>query len=174
LDGAFHTADANRGSALNKFLSDDFGRGFGIKEAMPNDLPNDFIGPPIVPFGTAFLRDQAFGTELLEVFPELEIAAATESELFGCRLGSEFTFPFEQHRQTARDFIVLWHRQRAGIADESMVLDIENRHDRSSLASRMKRAFAGGRKVSETAKLRQYKYGGQNVKLSSMVNLNKE
>jgi hypothetical protein len=28
----------------------------------------------------------------------------------------------------------------------------------------MKRTFAGGRKVWETAKLRQYKYGGQNVK----------
>jgi hypothetical protein len=110
LDGPFHTADANRGSALNKFLSDDFGRGIGIKEAMPNDLPDDFIGPTIVSFGAAFLRDQAFGTKLLELFTELKIAAATESEPLGRRLGSEFTFPFQQHRQTARDFIVLWHR----------------------------------------------------------------
>jgi hypothetical protein len=110
LDGPFHTADANRGSALNKFLSDDFGRGIGIKEAMPNDLPDDFIGPTIVSFGAAFLRDQAFGTKLLELFTELKIAAATEAELFGCGLGSEFAFAFEQHGQTVRDFIVLWYR----------------------------------------------------------------
>jgi hypothetical protein len=52
----------------------------------------------------------------------LKIAAATEPEFFGCGLGTEFTFAFEQHRQAACDFIVLRHWQRAGIADESMVL----------------------------------------------------
>jgi hypothetical protein len=38
----------------------------------------------------------------------------------------------------------------------------------------MKRACAGGRKVSETAKLRQYKYGGQNVELSSVGDMDKK
>jgi hypothetical protein len=32
----------------------------------------------------------------------------------------------------------------------------------------MKPAFAGGRTVSETAKLRQYKYGGENLTLRIM------
>jgi hypothetical protein len=77
---------------------------------MPNDLPDDFIGPTIVSFGAAFLRDQAFGTKLLELFTELKIAAATESELFGRGLGSQFAFAFEQHGQTVRDFIILWYR----------------------------------------------------------------
>ena len=73
---------------------------------MPNDLTDEVIGPPIVSFGAALVRDQAFGTELLELFPELKIAAATESELFGGGFGSELTFAFDQHRQTVRDFIV--------------------------------------------------------------------
>jgi hypothetical protein len=35
----------------------------------------------------------------------------------------------------------------------------------------MKRTFAGGRKVWATAKLRQYKYGGQNVKILNKGNI---
>lgn len=141
---------------------------------MPNDLPNDLIGPPIVSFGATFLQDQAIGTELLELSPELKIAAATESELFGCGLGTEFTFAFEQHSQAACDFIVLRDWQRAGIADESMVLELEDGHVRSSLARGMKPAFARGRTVSQTAKLRQYKYGGENITLRIIGKMGKQ
>jgi len=144
-------------------LSDDFGRGFGIEEPMPNDLTHDLIGAPIVSLGAPFLRNQAIGTELSKLFTQLKIAGATKSELFCCGLGSEFTFTFEQHRHAACDFIVLRDWQRAGIADESMLLEVEDGHGRSSLARGMKPAFAGGRTVSETAKLRQYKYGGENL-----------
>ena len=120
---------------------------------MPNDLPHDFVGPPIVSFGATFLQDQAFGTELLELFTDLKIAAATESELFGCSLGSEFTFPFEQHRQTAREFIVLRDEQCADTADESVFFEVKDRHHRSSLTRYKKRAITGGRRVLKTATL---------------------
>jgi len=62
---------------------------------MSNDLADDLIGSTVVSFGSAFLWDQAIGTGLLELFTELEIAAATESELVGRGLGTEFTFAFE-------------------------------------------------------------------------------
>jgi hypothetical protein len=172
-DGPFHTADANRGSALNEFLSDDFGRGFGIEEPMPDDLTNDLIGSSIIPFGAPFLRDQALGTELSELFTELKIAAATESVLFGCGLGSEFTFAFEQHRQAACDFIVVRHWQRAGIADESVLLEVEDRHGGSSLARGMKRAFAGGRTVSEASSQRRYKNDEEKAMLRTMDDMSK-
>jgi hypothetical protein len=54
-----------------------------------------------------------------------------------------------------------------------MLLEIEDGHGRSSLARGMKHPFAGGRRVSETAKLRQYKYGGEDFILQTIGNIGK-
>ena len=56
LDDSFHAADANRGAALDEFLSDDFGGCLGVEETVPNNLSDDFVGTTIVMFGSAFLR----------------------------------------------------------------------------------------------------------------------
>jgi len=135
---------------------------------MSNHLADDLIGSTVVSFGSAFLWDQAIGTGLLELFTELEIAAATESELLGRGLGTELTFAIEQHSETAREFILLRDGQCAQIADEGMFFEVKDRHDRSSLTRCKKPAITGGRRISETAKLRQDKYGGRNVSLKRL------
>lgn len=73
---------------------------------MTNDLANDFVGATVVSFGSAFLRDQTLGAQLLELLSKLKIALATEAELLRRGLGSQFTFPFDQHGQAAGELIV--------------------------------------------------------------------
>ncbi len=89
LNGPFHTAGADRGSALNELLRDDFGRGIGVEEAMANHLPFQLTGSPVVSFGSTFLRDQAFGSELQEPLTELKIAATAQAELLRGGLGAD-------------------------------------------------------------------------------------
>jgi hypothetical protein len=154
-------------------LGDDFCRGFGIKEAMPNDLADDLIGSTVVSLGAAFLRHQAVGAELLELLTELKIAAATESELLGCGLGSEVTLAFEQQGQTARELIILRDGQRARITDESVIFEIEDRHDRSSVEGYKKASVTGGRRISSTAQVRLCKYGGRKINMGILDNTGK-
>ena len=140
---------------------------------MSNDLADDLIGSTVVSFGSALLWDQAIGTGLLELFTELEIAAATECELLSRGLGTEFTFAFEQHSETAREFILLRDGQCAEIADEGMFFEVKDRHDRSSLTRCKKPAITGGRRILETANLRLDKYGGRNASLKRPGNIAK-
>jgi hypothetical protein len=155
LDNAFHATDANGGSGLNEFLSDDFGRRVGVEEAMSNDLPYDFVGATIVSFGSAFVGNKTLRAELLELLTELKIALARESELLGRLLRSKTTFAFQQHGKAAGDFIVLRDRQRADRARESVLPKVKLKHDRSSLKSRTKPASTGGWTIAEIARLGQ-------------------
>lgn len=137
---------------------------------MPNDLADDFVGPPVIGFGSGFLREQGVGSALLKLLSQLKIPCAAKAEFFGCDFGSEVAFAFQQHGKTLDNLIVLRDRQRAGLANKGTALEIELGHVWSSLT----RWFARGQTVSRTAKLRQYKYGVLKIKLRSMDNLGKE
>jgi hypothetical protein len=141
---------------------------------MSNDLPNQFAGPPGVLFGAAFLREQARRPGLLELLPELKITSAAEAKLLGRGLGSEFTFALQQQRQTKCDDIILRYRQTAGRTDKSMVFEVKERHDRSSVMGSKKRAFQAGRRIGPTANLRLGKYGGENINMNNLASLGNE
>jgi hypothetical protein len=52
-----------------------------------------------------------------------------------------------------------------------MFFEVKDRHDRSSLTGCKKPTTTGGRRISETAKLRQDKCGGGNASLGSQGNI---
>ena len=144
MHDSFHTADANDGSTLNEFLGDDFGRGFRIEEAMTDDLADDFAGASVVLFRSAWLGEQSLGSGFLELLSELKIALATESELLGSGLGSQFTLAFEQHGDASGHLIVLWDGETSGGTDKRIGLEVKQSQDPSSLKRSAKRASVGG------------------------------
>lgn len=73
---AFDAAGADGPARLAHFLGDDGRGGFGVEEAMANDLADQFTGTAVVTFGAAFLTDQggsSFGDKELA---ELEVSVA--------------------------------------------------------------------------------------------------
>jgi len=114
---------------LAEFLSDDFGGGIGIQEAMPDNLADHFAGASIVGLGARDFVLQGSGSLLLEALSELEIALFAVAKLSGGLDGAHaFAFPLEKHRQFVSDMIVFRDGQRTLFADEDVFLPIELNH----------------------------------------------
>lgn len=128
-DDACDAPGADGQAALAEFLGDDVRRGFGIEEAMANDLSDDFVGAPVVVFGATFLVEQRGGAACAVGLSELEIALLAEAELAGRRARSEsVAFAFEEHDEFGSEYVVDVDGQSALGTDELPELRIEGEH----------------------------------------------
>lgn len=119
---------------LSEFLSDDFGAGFGIQEAVANDLADEFLSATIFGLGASFGADQGFTPLIQKKSPELKVALAAEAE-FGCGTVNTFraAFPVDEHDKLACDFIVIENGKGTELALNAFFEKIERNHRRFSL-----------------------------------------
>jgi hypothetical protein len=103
VDGAFTDAEV----ALAEFLSDDFGAGFGIQEAVTDDLADQFLGASVIGFGAAFGAEEGRPAFFEEEGAELEVTLPAIPEFSG-RLIDAFraALALDQHGEFAGNFIV--------------------------------------------------------------------
>jgi len=133
-NGAFDAAGADGPAGLAEFLGDDLGRGFGIEEAMANDLADDFVGAARGAFGSAFLAVQGQGAALAEGVAELEIALFAEAELAcGSERPEALALAFDEHGEFAGDVVVVGDVQGSGVADKLLELEVELEHGCSTV-----------------------------------------
>jgi hypothetical protein len=126
---AFDATGTDDPAGLAEFLGNDRGGGFGIEEAMANDLADDFVGTTVVAFGTAFVILQGEGTADGESLAQLEIALFAKAEFLGGMQGSQIlALTFDEHGQFAGNFIVLGNAERPLGPDELLELKIELKH----------------------------------------------
>lgn len=81
VDDTVHGSFAYREVALSEFLGNDFRAGFRIKEAVADDLADEFLGASIVGFGPPLGAEEALPTLSKEERPELEVALTAETKL---------------------------------------------------------------------------------------------
>jgi hypothetical protein len=127
---AFDAAGTDDPAGLAEFLSKDGGGGFGIEEAMANDLADDFVGTAIVAFWAALTALQSQGAAVGESLAQLEIALFAETELAGGTQGTKLlALAFKEHGQFPSDFIVVQYAEcTVGRPDELLELEIELKH----------------------------------------------
>jgi hypothetical protein len=103
VDGAFTDAEV----ALSEFLSDDFGAGFRIQEAVTDDLADEFLGASVIGFGTPLGAKQRRAAFFEKKGAELEIALTAKAELGGGMVNAlGAAFALDKHGEFAGDFIV--------------------------------------------------------------------
>jgi hypothetical protein len=103
VDGAFTDAEV----ALSEFLSDDFGAGFRIQEAVTDDLADEFLGASVIRFGAAFGAEEGRATFLQKKGAQLEVTLTTEAEFGGGAVNAlRAAFALDEHGEFAGDFIV--------------------------------------------------------------------
>jgi hypothetical protein len=125
-DDAFDASSADDETGLTQFLSNHLGRGLGVEEAMPNDLPHQFVGASIVPLGTARLALKRCRPLLLECPANLEVPLLAEAVLLCSLAGPEpFKISFDEHRQLLRHFVVVGDRQGTKLTNQLFRLGIE-------------------------------------------------
>jgi hypothetical protein len=132
-DDPFDRARADGPAGLAEFLGDDRGGSLGVKEAMTNDLTDDFIGASVVAFGATFLVGEGQSAAADEGMAELEIALLTQAELLGGMKGAQaFALSFDKHGQFARDFIAVRNCEDTLVADELPEFKVEVEHENTS------------------------------------------
>jgi hypothetical protein len=158
-DDAFDAAGANDPTGLAEFLGDDVSGGFGIEEAMANDLADDFVGAAVVAFGSAGLAAEGGGAERGEGVSELEIALFAEAEL-ACGLeGSEaLALALDEHGEFAGDFVVGEDGEGTSGTKQLLELQIEGEHKDSGARGAVVKGDR--RECSETGGMSLIKYGG--------------
>jgi len=103
VDGAFTDAEAT----LAKFLSDDFGAGFRIQEAVTDNLADEFLSAPVRGFGASFGAEQGRAAFLQKKGGELEVTLTAETEFGGGAVNAlRAAFALDEHGEFAGDFIV--------------------------------------------------------------------
>jgi hypothetical protein len=103
VDGAFTDAEVT----LAEFLSDDFGAGFRIQEAVTDDLADELLGASVVGLGAAFGAEEGRAAFLQKKGAQLEVPLTAIAE-FGGRAVNTFraTFALDKHGEFAGDFVV--------------------------------------------------------------------
>lgn len=114
---------------LSQLLGDDRGGGLGIKEAMPDDLANDLLGPPIVGLGAALLALQAESPVPEVLLAKLEVALFAISILRGGLQRAEFAaLALDQHREPSGDVVLVGDGQSPARAHEFCRGEIQGEH----------------------------------------------
>lgn len=102
VDGPF----ADTKVTLSEFLSDNFGACFGIKEAVADNLADEFLSATVMGSGTSLRADQSLATFFKKKGPQLEVALTAVAEFVG-NLVNAFgaAFTVDKHGELAGDFI---------------------------------------------------------------------
>jgi hypothetical protein len=121
LDDADDTTSADREAGLAKLLRDDVDCGVGIKEAVTDDLANDFVGSDIVALGAGLVPLESCATVVTIAFEQLKISLFAEVELLGGLDGTKpFALTFNEHGQASDNEVVRKNRELSGGADDAM------------------------------------------------------
>lgn len=96
---------------------------------MADDLADDFLGAAVIGFGSAGPALEGGGPALRQQMAELEVAGFGIAELAGGGQRAKIrAFPFIDHGQFERDFIVLGDFEFAGRAGEEAVFVFNGEH----------------------------------------------
>jgi hypothetical protein len=128
-DDTVYASFADRKVALSEFLSDDFGAGFRVKESMADDLTYEFLGAPVVGFGTSFGAEESLAAFFHKEGPQLEVALTAVTE-FGSGPVNAFraTFALDEHGEFPSYFVVLGNGQGTGLALDAFLEKFERNH----------------------------------------------
>ena len=126
---SFDAAGADHLAALTQLLGDHLGGSVAIEEPVPNDLPDDLIGPPVVRLGPPLLAPQPECPVLFERGAELEVPLLAVAELAGRGQGTgAFTLTLDEHEELVCDLVVVAHAQDAGRSHPRTVFGFELCH----------------------------------------------
>lgn len=115
---------------LSEFLSDDFGTGLRIQEAVTDDLTDQFLGAPVVGFGAALGAEESLAAFLKKEASELEVTLTAKTEFSGGTVNAfSAAFAVDEHRKLTCDFIVLGNGQGAEFALDTFVEKFEGNHE---------------------------------------------
>jgi hypothetical protein len=121
LDDADDTTRADGEAGLAKLLRDDVDCGVGIKEAVTDDLANDFVGSDIVALGAGLVALESCATLVTIAFEQLKISLFAEVELLGGLDGTKpFALTFNEHGQASDNEVVRKNWELSGGADDAM------------------------------------------------------
>lgn len=125
-------------TALSKFLSDDFGAGLGIQEAVTNDLTDEFLGAPVIGFGAALGTEQSLAAFLKKEGAKLEVTLTTITEFSSGPVNAfGATFAVDEHGKFPGDFVMVSNGQRAEFALNTFAEKFQRDHG-ASWAERQK------------------------------------
>jgi hypothetical protein len=129
VNDTVHGSLADPEVALSEFLSDDFGAGFGIEEAVADDLTNEFLGAPVVGFWTSFGTEESLAAILKKERSDLEVTLAAKAE-FSSGTVNPFraAFAFDEHGQFSGDLIGFGNRKSAGFTLDVFFGKLERNH----------------------------------------------
>lgn len=126
---AVYGSFADREVTLSEFLSDDFGARFRIQKPVADDLTDEFLGAPVVGFGTSFGAEESPAAFFQKEGPELEVALTAITE-FGSGPVNAFraAFALDEHGELPSDFVVLGNGQGTGLALDAFLEKFERNH----------------------------------------------
>lgn len=120
------TAQTDREVGLAQLLGNDLRGSVGVQKAVAQNLAHRLVGPPVVGFGTGFVRLERGQAAGLVIVQELVITLATQAIFFGGH-GDVIpqTLAFDEHEEPAGQRIGGSHGQGAGRADHLLRFGIE-------------------------------------------------
>jgi hypothetical protein len=125
VDGSFADGEVT----LSEFLSDDFGAGFRIQEAVADNLTDKFLGAPVVGMGASFGAEQSGASFLKKKSPKLEVPLAAKTEFSGGTVNAyRAAFALDEHGQFTSDLIVWGDGQGAELALNPLLEKFERNH----------------------------------------------
>ena len=128
-DDAVHGPFADREVALPEFLSNDLGTRFRVKEAVTDDLADDFLSAAIFCLGTALGAEESPGAFFTEKGQQLKVALTAVIEPGNDsveRLVS--TLPGNEHGKLAGDLILLRNGEGAILTANPFFGKLESDH----------------------------------------------
>ena len=125
VNGSF----ADREVTLSEFLSDDFSAGVRIQEAVTDDLTDQFLGAPVVGFGTSFGTEESLAAFFEKEGAELEVTLAAETKLGGGAIDAiRAALAVYEHGEFTSDLVILGNGQRAEFTLDAFAEKCESDH----------------------------------------------
>jgi hypothetical protein len=132
IDGAFADAEVT----LAEFLGDDFGAGFGIEEAVADDLTDEFLRAAVIGFRAALGTEQRRAAFFKKERAKLEVALAAEAKLGGGTVNAlGAAFALDEHGELRGDFVVGGDGQGTGRTLDAFLEEFKGNH--ADLAGRV-------------------------------------
>jgi len=120
---------ADTKATLSEFLSDDFGTGLRIQEAVTDDLTDQFLGSPVVGFGAAFGTEKSLAAFFKKEGSELEVTLTAKAEFSSGTVNAfRAAFALDEHGEFTRDLVIFGNGQGAELALDAFVEKFERNH----------------------------------------------